>query len=114
MPIANVYATRDLLPRLSENLTALADKIADELTTQELLLDRDHISIRLIELVGRPIGDVEIELIAHCFPSRVQRQDAICTEIRLFLESQLSRQVRVWLVLAETGYGYINMIKSDR
>lgn len=84
----------------------LADEAAKHLSTADIILDADHISVRLVEVTwGRMIAPVELEVSAHAFPSRVQRQDDICSYLRDWLADR-NVPARVWLQLSDLGYGY--------
>jgi hypothetical protein len=93
-----------------EPLVSLMDDLADEaakhLSTADVFLDADHISVRLVEVTrGRMMSPVELEISAHAFPSRVARQDEICAYLRNWLADR-SVPARVWLQLSDLGYGY--------
>lgn len=108
MPIVNVYSSNRLLKSVHEFESKLRDYVAQLLSVPEISMDRNHISLRFIEVTGVMIGDIEFEIIAHCFESRVKHHDDICGKLRRYMEDILpdTPQVRVWLILAETGYSY--------
>jgi|SRR5579883_142568 len=107
MPIVNVYADRPRLYQIEPNVISLKQHIACQLTTPELALDENHVSIRLMQAAGAMIGEIELEILAYCFEERVRRQDEICTSIRTFVEEKVGKaNVRVWLILSEMGYSY--------
>jgi hypothetical protein len=107
MPTISIYLSG---PTWTEPLSALMDDLANEaakhLSTAELVLDADHISIRLVAVTqARMMSPVELEISAHAFPSRVERQDEICSYLRSWLADR-SVPARVWLQLSDLGYGY--------
>lgn len=54
------------------------------------------------------IAPVEIEITAHAFPERIDKQDEICLRIRDFLKQGLRAQedIRVWLLLPQLGHSW--------
>jgi hypothetical protein len=107
MPIANIYSSPALLTTVEREMRGLRRHIAAALTTAEIVLTDDHVSIRLLPAGGAMIGEIEVELLAHSFPGRILRQDEICTSIRTYMENRFGNvQIRVWLILSEMGYAY--------
>jgi hypothetical protein len=87
----------------------LKQLLAEQLTCANITLKPDEISIRLIPVAAAGmIASVEIEIHAHSFPERIQKQDQICQNIRQFMVSKLPRidDVRVWLALSELGHSW--------
>ena len=107
MPTITIYTTEvrwaekiePLLPELAERTAAL-------LSTPEMALDGTHISIRVVVAhCGLMMSPVELEVTAHAFGQRLERQDEICGDLRQWL---LRAEIpnRVWLRLSALGYGY--------
>ncbi len=71
-------------------------------------MDESHISLRIHEIEGALIGEVELVITAHFFADRIKSKDRICFNIREKLENRWNKQVRVWLKLVELGYGVKN------
>lgn len=115
MPIVNVYSDRKNLKRLKPFLLRIRESVARELTTESVALDYTHISLRLIVADGCRLGQIEFEIFAHCFPSRVQSQDDICIRLREQFDEYLNAPAitRVWLCLSEMGYGYLQRQASS-
>ncbi len=83
--------------------------MAESLCVSDIQLDSSHVSVRLIECRGKTIGDIELEIIAHAFLQRIENKDQRAIDIRKKVEELLlhTKQVRVWLLLCEMGYGYL-------
>lgn len=82
--------------------------LASELTCGDIALDPAEISVRLLRVTGAGmIGAVEMEVVAHAFAARVERQDEICVALRGLLEMRLpDADVQVWLLLCELGHSW--------
>ena len=108
MPTVNIYAaTATLGNDVAEISDDLATTIATSLSTSGGLLDGAHVSLRVfIPNRSFMIAPIELEITAHAFPERVERQDEICGELRAWLERRLASECRVWLSLNQLGYGY--------
>ncbi len=54
------------------------------------------------------IADIELEIFAHAFKERVEKQDEICMTIRNHILKNVHelKDVRVWLVLSELGHSW--------
>jgi hypothetical protein len=52
------------------------------------------------------IGNVEVEVTAHSFKERVEKQDQICLNIVRYLQQKDTSlgEVKAWLVLTELGH----------
>jgi hypothetical protein len=107
VPTITIYVRDDSwVQRIERLLTSLAAEAAAQLSTPEMDIDADHISIRvMVTRASRMMSAVEVEISAHAFPSRVQRQDHICGALRVWL-AEREIPARVWLQLSELGYGY--------
>ena len=107
MPTINIYHQNK-----AEEFEGVVEKlktfVAEKLSTNDKRLSSEEISIRLINVEGKMIGDVELEITAHAFPERVERQDDICNEVRQFIQKEYPSlgEVRVWLILAELGHSW--------
>jgi len=111
MPIINTYyssdAQKDICLKLVHNLKQEA---ATLLSCGDITLEPSEVSVRLIEthpkgLISR---GVEIEIFAHAFKERVEKQDEICLKVREYLMKAAPElgDVRVWLMLAELGHSW--------
>ena len=95
-------ALMPLVPKLKEY-------IADRLSCGDKELTSDEISVRFISVDGDAmIGNVELEITAHAFKERVDKQDEICLEIREYIMKEIPSlgDVRVWLKLCELGHSW--------
>ncbi|MFA6096064.1 MAG: hypothetical protein WC788_00370 [Candidatus Paceibacterota bacterium] len=116
MPTVNIFykdlgQQKDVGRQLMSNSLKddLKKFIAQELTCNDIKLKPEEVSIRLVNVSGEGmIGDVEIEITAHSFKDRVERQDQICLNIAKYLQKKdaLFGEVRVWLILAELGHSW--------
>lgn len=108
MPTITIYHYADSTIELNTLIPELKELAAKELTCGEITLQSTEMSVRIVSVSGEMIGDVEIEIHAHAFDERVQRQDEICTIIRSFVMEQRPhlRDVRVWLVLSQLGHSW--------
>jgi len=110
MPTVNVYhknkgnsdALMPFIPKLKKH-------IADKLSCSDKALTSDEISIRFISVEGDAmIGNVELEITAHAFKERIEKQDEICREVREYImkEIPLLGDIKVWLKLCELGHSW--------
>ena len=83
--------------------------IAEKLSCGDKKLTTEEVSIRLINVRGDGmIGDVEIEVTAHAFKERVEKQDQICLDIAEYIgeKDKTFGGVKVWLKLVELGHSW--------
>lgn len=110
MATVNIFHDSEhLASHIQTKLPELKSCIARELTCDESALTADVISVRLIKVhsLGM-IAPIEVEITAHAFEGRIERQDEICLHVREFLQHQLTdvRDVRVWLLLPQLGHSW--------
>ena len=108
MPTVNIFHqnNKDELICLIKDLKLF---LADKLTCGDIKLSEKEISVRLINIEGDAmIGNIELEIKAHAFKERIQKQDEICREVRTFIMGRYESlgDVRVWLVLSELGHSW--------
>lgn len=108
MPTVNIFYhnNKDQLISLIADLKVF---LADTLTCGDIKLSEKEISIRLINIEGDAmIGNIELEIKAHAFKERIQKQDEICRDVRIFIMEKYESlgDVRVWLVLSELGHSW--------
>jgi hypothetical protein len=105
MPTVNIFhqSAGDTVKKLSDLVPALKVYIAEELSC-----GADEVSVRLITTADTGmIAPVEIEITAHAFGERIEKQDEICLGIRDFIKPKLGGQdVRVWLLLPQLGHSW--------
>jgi hypothetical protein len=110
MPIVNIYLqSSERKTELATLTPELKNFVSEQLTCSDIKLKPDEISVRLIESRGDGmIAEIEIEIFAHSFKERVERQDEICLKIRDYLKdkAQTVKDVRVWLALSELGHSW--------
>lgn len=109
MPTVNVFANDDSILDTFDTISAeLKTFVAGELSGPDIQLDSDEVSIRLIKTAGSGmLAPVELEITAHAFPERVQRQDEICLKVRAYLKQRIDvHEIRVWLSLPELGHSW--------
>jgi hypothetical protein len=108
MPTANVYyGDGEIYSSLVPITHKLKEYLAGKLTCNEIILEENEISIRFVETNGEGmLGDVELEITAYEFPDRVKKQDAICHDIKQYIERECpaAGDVRVWLKLCKLGH----------
>lgn len=97
----NITKLRDLVPTLKAH-------IAKELSCGDITLGPDEVSVRLITTTGTGmIAPIEVEVTAHAFDERIDKQNEICLRIRDFMKAKLDGQdVRVWLLLPQLGHSW--------
>jgi len=79
------------------------------LSGKDIVLKSNEISVRILQTSGgKMIAPIEIEVIAHSFKERVDKQDTICGEIRSYLleKHPACGDIRVWLQLSELGHSW--------
>ncbi len=110
MPTANIfYSKKAQRNDLQQLVPKLKMYVAEKLTYGDRTLNRDEISVRLIETdTTGMIGAVEVEITAFAFPERVKRQDEICLQVKEFIQNEYPElgDVNVWLILAELGHSW--------
>jgi len=82
---------------------------AKQLTCRNIHLQANEITIRLIKTPAKGmIADIELELFAHAFKERIEKQDEICMNIRshILKNAPELNDVRVWLILSELGHSW--------
>lgn len=83
--------------------------IAAQLTCGDIALTPDEISIRFIETIGDfMIGGVEVDIHAHAFQERIEKQDEICLSVMDYIQKKEPSvgAVKVWLILSELGHSW--------
>ena len=110
MPIVNTYFSsdkqKDMVLSHIDDLKAL---IAKQLTCNDTELKTNEITIRLLHTPSEGmIAEMELEIFAHAFSERVEKQDDICLAIRSHIMKNVPelKDVRVWLVLSELGHSW--------
>ena len=109
MPSANLYfasqaAADRVEPRTVESLRCF---LAQLLTCDDIELRPEEISVRVVVVSesSQMIADVEVEIHAHEFAARVERQDDLACEVARFLEDRnIAEHVVAWLILSELGH----------
>ncbi len=110
MPTINIYYdTEDNYLRLKPLVSKLKEFIADKLSGSDIKLTSGEVSIRFLAVHGNTmIGKIELEITAHAFKERIDRQDDICREVRDYIMKEVPEigDVRVWLKLHELGHSW--------
>ncbi|OGJ16804.1 MAG: hypothetical protein A2632_02050 [Candidatus Pacebacteria bacterium RIFCSPHIGHO2_01_FULL_46_16] len=110
MPTVNIYATdQKVFGNLQVFIPKLKQYLADKLTCSEIKLTAKEITMRFVLVAGgEMLGNVEMEITAHAFPERVQKEDKICLEIMRFVQENNPSigDVKVWLKLCELGHSW--------
>ena len=82
--------------------------IADVLTCQSFKLTPEEVSMRFMQVdgAGCMMNNVNIDITAHAFPERVEKQDKICHDISDYLRKEVPSvgEVKVWLRLCQLGH----------
>jgi len=106
VPTINIYSSKGLAEQ--EIVSKLRPFAAEHLSYGDTKLKPEEVSIRFIKSSGQMIGDVELEITAHSFKERVNRQDEIANEFRDFLMKEFPEleNVRVWIKLSELGHSF--------
>ena len=91
MPTINIYYNKEEEYLELASLTQkLKEFVADKLSGSDIKLTPHEISIRFLAVKGGAmIGKVELEITAHAFKERVDREDAICREVRDYIMKDL-------------------------
>lgn len=116
MPTVNIYHVnlsqqKDVSQELSLNslVNELKRFVAEELTCGDIKLKPEEVSIRIINVDGEGmLSNIEVEIAAHSFKERVEKQDKICLNVAKFFQQKnvLFGKVKVWLILAELGHSW--------
>ncbi len=109
MPTVNIFSKNTSQEELNELSLDLKPLIAKKLTCGNIKLTPEEVSVRIIYIEGgNMIGKVEIEIKAHAFKERIEKQDGICNEVREYIMDKYKSlgDVRVWLVLSELGHSW--------
>ncbi len=109
MPTVNIFCQSKNQPtQLNSLVDELKSHIAKELSCGDITLGPDEVSVRLIAATGKGmIAPIELEITAHAFKERIEKQDEICLRIREFIKSKLGDEdVRVWLLLPQLGHSW--------
>lgn len=91
---------------LAPILKELKDFAADKLSCGSRKLDANEISVRVItSSLNESIADIEVVIIAHSYPERVEKQDEICLSFKNFIEKRCTLfNAFVWLQLSKLGH----------
>lgn len=109
MPTVNIFhQSTDIADQLNDLAPELKTYIAKELSCGDITLSADEVSVRLVATVGTGmIAPIEVEVTAHAFGKRIEKQDEICLHIRDFIKPRLgSQDVHVWLLLPQLGHSW--------
>ena len=110
MPTVNFYyKNKSDSDALIPFIPKLKEYIAGKLSCDDKELTSDEISIRFISVEGDAmIGNVELEITAHAFKERIEKQDEICREVREYIMKEIPSlgDIRVWLKLCELGHSW--------
>ncbi len=109
MPSITIYTTKEKVTFLENILQELKDLIAQELSCGDRALVSSEISLRIIvPEASLPIAKTELEILAHAYHERVDRQDEICVLIQEYIYKACPDvgSVYVWLKLCELGHSF--------
>ena len=110
MPIVNSYFSNDKQKDLVlSHINDLKELIAKQLSFSDIQLKTNEITIRLLHTPPEGmIAEMELEIFAHAFSERVEKQDDICLAIRSHIMGNVPelKDVRVWLILSELGHSW--------
>jgi hypothetical protein len=110
MPIVNTYYSSDKHKQMVlSHIDDLKGLVAKQLTCNDIQLKTNEITVRLLQTPREGmISDIELEIFAHAFSERVEKQDEICRAIRTHIMNNVPvlKDVRVWLVLSELGHSW--------
>lgn len=109
MPIVNIYYSDELLANRAVDLSPKIKLFfAKILSCNDIDLNSNEITVRIIEAKDQTIAPLEVEIFAHYFSERVDNQDKICLDLREFLLEQIpeANDIRVWLILSELGHSW--------
>jgi len=105
MPPINIfYHKEEDFHRLDSHIPEIKAYFAEALSCGDIALTPKEISIRLISVKGKMIGEIEAEITAYAFTERVKKQDEICCDAEKYLKELTSLDAKVWLKLSELGY----------
>lgn len=106
MPLVNVYGSERARQAVLKVTADLKTYVAEKLSVSERKLSSDEISIRIIaSLEGGMISELELDISAHAYAPRVERQDEICREVAAFVREKTGIQnAQVWLTLSNLGH----------
>ncbi len=111
MPTVNIYYKDEKNhSALKSVVNKLKIYLAEKLTCDDIKLTPEEISIRLVAVDGDSMmGDVELEITAHEFPARVEKQDEICHDTAIYIQKEVHSvgDVKVWLKLCQLGHSVI-------
>ncbi len=110
MPTVNVYSLKQTnIKDLQGIIPNLKTFLAEKLTCGDIKLTPEEITIRFIDVNGgEMIGDVELEITAHAFQERIDKQDKICLDVMNYIKEKVPSvgDVKVWLKLCELGHSW--------
>lgn len=108
MPTLNVYFRQNSdVEKMQPHISSLQSFVAEQLTCGDIALTSEEVSIRfLIVSGGTMIAPVEVEILAHSFAERVERQDEVCLAVRDYIKKEVDLDVKVWLQLSELGHSW--------
>lgn len=87
MPTVNLFYQDDMhRDTLAERADDIKTYIAAALSCGDITLDIAEVSMRFLHVEGNTmIGRLEVEVTAHAFGERIDKQDEICLNIRGYL-----------------------------
>ena len=110
MPTVNIFFKEENdIHKLDAIAPQLREYLADKLSCSSKKLTPSEISIRFIKTDGgEMIAGIELEITAHAFPERVEKQDKICLEIAGYIKEKIPaiKELQVWLKLYELGHSW--------
>jgi|SRR5581483_2910065 len=110
MPVVNAYYTNDKhKDMLLSHIGELKELVAGQLTCESIRLNSNKVTIRLVRSPAEGmIAEMELEIFAHAFKERVEKQDEICRAIRKHILGNVPEleDVRIWLILSELGHSW--------
>lgn len=109
MPTANIYFSgQDNVEALQALTPDFKTYLAQELSCGDISLTPEEISVRFVTNAGpHIIGNIEIQISAHAFQERIDKQDQICFDIMKWLQKRTGVQnIKVWLQLSELGHSW--------
>ena len=109
MPTVTIFCLKKDNSQLINLIKGLKIFLAEKLTCGAIKLSPKEISIRILNSEGNDmIGTVELEIKAHAFKERIEKQDEICNDVRHYIMQKDTSlgDVRVWLILSELGHSW--------
>jgi hypothetical protein len=109
MPTVNIFYEHDSQQdQLKSLIPETKEFIAELLSNEDIKLGTDEVSVRVVRSSGGGmLAEIEVEVTAHAFRSRVEKQDEICLKIQDFMQKKLSNTtVNIWLLLPELGHSW--------